>query len=137
MDLRRVTALQVELPGGLLAVGGVDHEARGVLLDGGDQALDQPRDMPEQALACSLPDTEIDECLLAGDIQALRHLPQMDREDRGDPRRGDRETEIGSGQRLAGEIAQSVAELHPEVHARHLIHHLQHGPDHLPRLLGQ
>ena len=47
---------------------------------------------------------------------------------------GDGQAEIGTGQRLGGQIAQSVAELHAKVHARHLVHHLGHGAHHLAGL---
>ena len=50
---------------------------------------------------------------------------------------GDRQAEVGTGQRLGGEITKSMAQLHTEVHAGHRIHHRRHGAHHVAGFFRQ
>ena len=137
LDGLRVAGLQVELAGGLLDVRGVDLQAHRVFLDGGKQALHQPRDVLKQALPGGLAGGDVHQHVAGGDFQILSGCLHVRRQDRDNPGGRDRQAEVGAGEDLLGQIAQGVAELHAVVHAGHLVHHVRQWAHHLPGLFRQ
>ena len=134
LDLCGVATIQVQVADGLFDVGGVNLQAGGVFLHGGHEALDQPRHVAEQALACGLACGDVDHHFLARQVQALGNLRDVARQDRTDAGGCDRQAEVGAGQRLLGKIAQCVAQLHAELHGVHLVNHADHRAHHLAGL---
>ena len=86
-------------------MGGINDQADGVFLHGGDDALYQPRHVLKQALAGGLARGDINQYLLARNVELARDLLNGMRQKRHRIGRGDGQAKIGAGQCLAGEIA--------------------------------
>ena len=106
------------------------------LLDGGEQALRQPRDVGEQSLVGGFTRGEKDQHFAAGQFEAFGELLDVRRKQRGCARGGEGKTDLGGGEHFGRELSEGVAELGAEGHSAHLPHHRQQRPGGLFGLLG-
>ena len=137
LDCLWVARFQVELAGSFLDVGGINDQAHGVFLNGGHEALHQPRNVLEQALAGGLPGTDVDQYFLGGDVEVAGDGLNVVRQEGGGASGGDRQAEVRTGQCLRRQVTQSVSQLHAEVHSGHGIHHGRQRAHHLAGFLWE
>ena len=94
----------------------VDLDALGVRRDRADQVVAQPGDAGEEPLVGGLAQREVEEHVLLGDVEPRGEGGDVRGHQRGLAGRGQRDADVGDGQHLAGQGAETRADLVGEQH---------------------